>query len=364
MNIDVKLHIFNPEHDIALAYNHDYMIAPHAAQEMRMNLGYIPSLWADDGDVVLVDDVRYAVKSASALKKYAADVLFVGIDDLNDFAFDEICPWGWDRVLRTRLLEAGVAKELLPTDEQVDSIRDLSSRVQTSAFHDFMKQCSVKGICGDSFLCDNIEEVKYYMSEYGKIVIKAPWSSSGRGIRYSVDSDDICQSTLGWIKNVVSRQGGVMVEPYYKKVEDFAMEFYSDGIGNIEYTGLSLFKTCNGAYAGNILATEDDKLEMLYAKIPEELIFVIKQMAIQYFSSLLRHRYKGPFGIDMMIVSTEGEGFLVNPCVEINLRNTMGHLAVALSPTEFEPRKLMRIVHNVNYQLKISDMENNFVKVL
>ena len=45
----MKLHIFNPDHDVALASNMDAFTAPHAARELRADLGYLPALWADDG---------------------------------------------------------------------------------------------------------------------------------------------------------------------------------------------------------------------------------------------------------------------------------------------------------------------------
>ena len=58
-----------------------------------------------------------------------------------------------------------------------------------------------------------------------------------------------------------------MIEPRYNKVKDFGMEFTSD-TGDIKYEGLSLFKTINGSYAGNILACEEDKMNALSAMFP------------------------------------------------------------------------------------------------
>lgn len=50
-----------------------------------------------------------------------------------------------------------------------------------------------------------------------------------------------------------------MIEPYYNKVKDFGMEFFADETGQVHYLGLSLFHTANGAYTGNILASEEVK---------------------------------------------------------------------------------------------------------
>ena len=53
----MKLHVFNPEHDMALAYHQPYITLPHAIQEFKNNLSFIPALWASSGDGVLVEDV-------------------------------------------------------------------------------------------------------------------------------------------------------------------------------------------------------------------------------------------------------------------------------------------------------------------
>ena len=55
------LHLFNPEHDIALAAGLSNFTAPYAGRKLRTNLAYLPALWAAEGDVVLVDDVEQAV---------------------------------------------------------------------------------------------------------------------------------------------------------------------------------------------------------------------------------------------------------------------------------------------------------------
>ena len=74
-----------------------------------MNLGFIPCLWADDGDCVLVDDVQYAVKAASRLGCGHADVLFLSAEQLKGIAFDGIEPWGWDRCVATQLHDATIS---------------------------------------------------------------------------------------------------------------------------------------------------------------------------------------------------------------------------------------------------------------
>ena len=108
-----------------------------------------------------------------------------------------------------------------------------------------------------------------------KYVVKAPWSSSGRGIRF-VDNE-IDQHLSSWVNKTIERQGNIIVEKYNNKVKDFGMEFESDGEGGIRYLGLSLFHTQNGAYTGNILATEEEKSEMISRYISSERLDIVKE---------------------------------------------------------------------------------------
>ena len=63
----------------------------------------------------------------------------------------------------------------------------------------------------------------------------------------------------------------------------------------------------------------------------------------------------------MMVVASAGgtTPCLVHPCVEINLRRTMGHVALALQPTPLEPQQLMRIDYDGHYHLKINTLKTN-----
>ena len=57
------LHIFNPEHDIALAANLKNFTAPHAGRQLRSDMGYLPALWAHEDDAILVGDKEYASRA-------------------------------------------------------------------------------------------------------------------------------------------------------------------------------------------------------------------------------------------------------------------------------------------------------------
>lgn len=65
----------------------------------------------------------------------------------------------------------------------------------------------------------------------------------------------------------------------------------------------------------------------------------------------LKGIYSGPFGIDMMVLN----GGKIHPCVELNLRGTMGHVALDLTQKITE-KQIMRMEFNAgHYSLKIKN---------
>ena len=367
----MTLHIFNPEHDIALASGLANFTAPHAGRQLRHDLGFLPAIWASEGDVVLVDDAEQAARSWRKLA-YRANIL-LGFDSSlrGNCQFTQrklavpseetlgLDPWGWNSALCALLVRRGVDRSLLPDSQQLQTIRDLSHRRLAAAL---LPKLRMDGTVGEAFECQTPEQVESLLAKYGQLVLKAPWSSSGRGLRFlnSPVTLHLSPSLAGWFRNVVKLQGSVMVEPLYNKVKDFGMEFFSDGEGHVNYLGLSLFHTENGAYTGNVLATEKVKQEIISRYIPTELLKNVQEKICQELGETYRGKYRGPFGIDMMAVHN-GQWSMVNgqcslhPCVEINLRRTMGHVALALSPKDDDLRRVMRIEYSKNnYQLIIN----------
>lgn len=357
----MKLHVFNPEHDIALAYNKPEITLPHNIQELKTNLGFLPALWANDGDCVLVDDVSFAIKALNNSKRTHSDILFLEGNDLKNTSFTEIIPWGWDLNIRSFLLSKGINEKILPSQHSLLITRELSSRKQTKYLLTYLRRLIDGNICGESFFASSLNDFKTALNKHKDVVVKAPWSSSGRGIRY-ISHDSLSRSLEGWVDNIINRQGGITVEPYYNRVKDFAVEFTSDGFGDIAYCGLSLFDTVRGSYTGNVIAAEDIKRKMIQKFVSKQLLDDVITALASYFSVLFSGTYKGTFGVDMMIVAKEdGNGFMLHPCVEINLRQTMGHVANRLFNNREE---IMRIEHNVNYKLIFEYTDSRFVKTI
>jgi hypothetical protein len=336
------LHIFNPEHDIALAANLKNFTAPHAGRRLRSDMGYLPALWAHEDDAILVGDKEYASRAFNQVNSrchlHLTAPQWVDRNMLAHESFDRIEPWGWDKALCHQLHHDGVEVNLLPDDIHLDEIRLLSHRRTSAALLPFLQ---TEWTVGEAFECRTLQEVDELQYQYGQIVVKAPWSSSGRGVQFALQE--------GWLLNTIHRQGSVLVEPFFHKVKDFAMEFEADGCGGIRYVGLSLFHTKNGFYIGNLLATEDSKRQIMSQYIPVAWLDIICGKIVNH---LKLGSYQGPFGIDMMVVKKD-ERLLLHPCVEINLRRTMGHVALQLSSHNEDVFRVMRIELKEHYKIRI-----------
>ena len=324
-------HIFNPEHDLALAYGKEGYTPPAAARNLRRGLGFLPAFWADEGDYVVVDDVEEAKCQASRFTTLLPKVNFCRWKQMGEIARGMdgkilIDPWGWNHSLRHALLKAGLYEGALPSREQLEWVRAISHRRTTISLLDKLVH-TVPITIGKRMEVKDMGEVWKWMEQWGRIVVKAPWSSSGRGVRLLENSDD--PGILKFVRNTIERQGSIIVEPFYDKMMDFAMEFILDGGNEAKYVGLSVFHTNRGAYLGNVLAGEDEKWDMLLRMVGNNDIRPLVKVLERLLGEMCG-TYHGPVGVDMMVVEQEGER-CVHPCVEVNVRRTMGMAAISVA---------------------------------
>ena len=322
-------HVYNPEHDLAMAYGGEGFTPPAAGRGMRAGLGFLPAFWANEGDSILVDDVTAMERAAAPFGDFLSKVAFVSWSQLPDvvkrYEHFEIRPWGWDMALRHQLLRAGVPAGCLPKAEEVERVRMLSHRRTTIPLLQRLVD-TLPDTLGERREAKSVDEVRQWLSQERAVVCKAPWSCSGRGVRFV--EKELDGNLEGFLRNVLAHQGCVIVEHRYQRLMDFAMEFMAEN-GGVQYEGLSFFDTRNGAYSGNVLAAEEEKWGLLGKEIPLEvvrpLVHALEALLAETFAG-----YKGPLGVDMMVVEEKGHR-KVHPCVEVNLRCTMGWAAIALA---------------------------------
>lgn len=354
----MTLHLFNPSHDEALAANSPYYYPSTIARRLQTEWGLLPVLWAQPGDCVLVDEDTLQTLSDQAdscgsvwAEKLSA-VRLLTLRQLTPRLWQQIThivPWGWDPLQCHRLRKAGAPESLLPSDDELAHIRQLSSRESTVCLlPQLVAQLRQMGIhaVGETRLVRSLDEVSQALASWQRVVCKSLWSCSGRGV-FVIDGATTPSDT-GRLRRLLREQGGVEVQKAYDRLLDFALEFSTDGSA-VHYLGASAFETnASGGYAGNIVAPQAHIEQQICAALhtDEASLRRIIQTVGTEARHLLAHRYSGPFGIDMMAVGTP-QGPALMPCIELNLRRTMGHVALNVAKLtlkrEFLPPQLQNL---------------------
>ena len=314
-----QLYIFNPWHDMALANFTPYYKIPSEILRMTNDLAFLPLWYAPDDTLIKIPDTESA-------ECFCSQVSVLNKDFHERFTADiisgEISPWGWSPALVHMLANGGVESGFLPDVKLLDQIRYLSGRQRCVDVLTHFS--SVDGTCGETFCCHDMDEVKIHLSSYDKIILKAPWSGSGRGL-CRVSSENWTSNVEGWASRILRTQGCIMAEPLYNKVCDFAMEFYSSPDGEVTFAGYSLFETDDfGNYKQNILMS-DSRIEyrLLEYGIRPETLYEVRNKLLEIFNQMIGGIYTDYFGVDMMLCNHNGRT-LLHPCVEINMRMNMG----------------------------------------
>ena len=273
----MHLCIFNPEHDLCLAKGRAHYVPPRSA-------------------------VDFARRDASLMQVlYPGAVCMSVYDPTLSGVLQHCCSihaWGWDAVVKHELLKRGAPVALLPTDEELATIRELQHR------------STVLPLQEDCHEVRSVEEMEALLCQSEHWVMKAPWSGAGRGLRWvhgaltAIDRD--------WLAKTVAAQRCVIAEPRRDMVADVALE-YMDGA----FTGYSYFKTGSGVYKENIAWT-DDRIEAAFG------LQSVRATVGRWLAGNVWPRYHGPLGIDLM-VGPDGSVHVA----EMNVRHTMGMVAHA-----------------------------------
>lgn len=291
--------IFNPEHDLCLANGDANFVPPASALQFGKDCAnLLEELFKDD-----------VAKNSNRL----------------------IVAWGWNSNIKNKLLKAGVPAEQLPTDNQLCDIKQLQHRRTAKDCFDYIKSTlSCELLTLDSPMeCFSAIDVTGFVEKHRAVVLKAPWSGSGKGLRWITDAE-LSHSDIGWFQQTIAKQGSVMAEVRREVVQDFAMLFYvsAEPQHSVSFVGYSLFSTRNGIYSSNILASDNKMLELLSQYVPTDVVLHVKDSVTEFLRRITAGKYCGYIGVDMFVCKGNDETpYLLNPCVEINFRMTMGVLA-------------------------------------
>lgn len=317
----MKAFLFNPENDLALASGEANYTAPKNAALLHRSGAVLPLWYASPGDYVLSDSVDNdwlaEVDNAFNLRINVTDKLPEAVDCV---------PWGWSENAVSQFRKAGVGADVLPSVDAVGRMRNLSHR--RTCIEVYKRLADVlPGNFEAPVEAYGISDVERYAYSHSmKFYYKAPWSSTGRGVASS-DGQKLPE-ILRRCGGIIGRQGSVMLEPLFDKVLDFAMLFYARADGEVVFSGYSMFVNSGTSYSGNILMSDCEIRRNVAELTGYDAVDKLAERLPGVLSEIIGGNYRGYFGVDMMVYRDRSTGNCrIAPCVEINLRMTMGVVA-------------------------------------
>ena len=313
----MTIHLFNPQHDLAMADGHAGYSAPESARQFAADCAPLPLWYARPGDAVDAPgcDPDWWEKQC-ALFPDLKEIHIVGRIGRDD----RVEPWGWD---------AAVAHATGHGDpESIERIRRYAHRRHTTTAMQQLQERLDFPLPAPAKELTDMEQVLAFAERQEKWVLKAPLSGSGRGIRMGQGRPDTAQTA--WIQRTLRRQESLMGEAQLDKVQDFAMEFLLTE-NECRWAGWSVFDTHGGGvvYAGNQLAPEAVLEARLGKQIALEQLQAVRRELPGILLRLFPH-YQGVIGVDMLLYHRQ-DTLRLHPMVEMNLRHTMGWVAHELS---------------------------------
>ena len=278
------------------------------------------TLWlSKEGDVVELPE-HPGISFLEGLHEVRGELpeIIVPGEDLSRFrAFGAFRPWGFSRAAWDRFSKV---RERFRSPPKFDSSlhREL---LFSKAYWKRILGTPGDVVDSDESFRDWAERVQ---DQKGSLLLKSAKSSSGRGhLRIECASLQDPSVRMGLEKRL-KREGAFVAEPWLDKISDFSVQYEIRDDGTISEFAPRFFQNDSRfQYAGSWLGKGGGD-EGLVQSAKNEW----RSRHQEVLDHLMGLGYAGPVGVDCMVVRTP-EGILaIDPVIEVNVRFTMGRVAV------------------------------------
>jgi hypothetical protein len=332
-----KLFLFNPTSEMAIANGEVAWQPNRILQQFEKDLELLPYIFAQNNDYIVVNDLPASgfLNTLRLIRNISPTYLLKATlkDEhiIQKFKNLDLQPWGWSpashHLLKNLKQNCSNAFRISPNYKWNNSHKNIVSRkFSTKLLSEIINKNPTAPYIPERLhpkATSSISEIQDYINQWNQVVLKAPWSSSGRGVqmlRYA----ELNKSNIQWISGIIKQQGFIMIEPLLEKLEDFSLQFHISQT-EIQFLGVGKFETnTNGQYVSNKLNPETQFIEDVIHvdQLTQHIINILKQEKIQ-------EKYEGYAGFDLMTIQYENHT-LIHPCVEVNWRYNMGLVALQL----------------------------------
>ncbi len=335
--------LFNPTCEYAVANGRISWQPNRLLQKMESDLGAIQLFLAKKEDIVFVDKIP-SEKYQENLQRISVSVpsFFLKNSILNPSFLkspkNRLKPWGWSPAVHKLFepLKESCSEEfkLSPVFSWKPEQKEIySKKFALNILKQFIRNTTNKNIFlreqDVPEICVSKEAVEKLLIRWGKIMVKAPWSSSGRGLQ-PVTKTPVHSKVWEKILGVIQNQDYVIVEPFLNKVLDFSFQFEIIK-REVKYLGISNFFTDNkGQYMGNRLNGFQEDISKEVIEFQQTAISeILNPLILLIGKSDLIKNYEGNLSVDALIYNDKNH-LRINPCLEMNIRQNMGFLSMQL----------------------------------
>lgn len=333
-----RLYYFNFGNDASLAHSH--YTPKRIVQEMRRDLAFLPAwvaapqqgnyIWLpSDSTTTLLFSPPFSLAPTLCSHQMLADTPLL------------LSLWGPEPSLAPLFKEMQHTAPLLsiPALYQKRLPRSLFDRSLASSL---LSYCEVPEYLR-SQRCSSVCEIEQWSQKipFDTILVKLPFSSSGRGVLpFQLP---LASSSRSQIETLLQRYKTLAIEPLLPKEDDWAAEFYIAADQSVRFEGLSHFVTEQFQYRYNIVESPYSLWQQLAEEVGEARLSATIEKQRAFLQHFVAPYYQGAVGIDMLtysrdsvsvedrdVASSSPSTLLLHPGVEINVRNTMGRLALLL----------------------------------
>ncbi|HKL72266.1 MAG TPA: hypothetical protein VJ855_06375, partial [Marinilabiliaceae bacterium] len=313
---------------------------PKHLEKFRNDLSILPIYFGDAQDIVLIDGAvpRHFLEGLEGRGWNLPMVINRPEDIPTDLLpIKKLSPWGWSPAIIRRMQSfttlLGESNETLQIATWNEELKVMMSRLTGQKLSQMLKSTLLSeeyiSIPEVALRVDNMSQLINMEREMTTpILLKTPWSASGRGL-FKIRSRDENVVESNWIKSKFKQQGFLMAEPFLNKIQDLSFHFKKEG-GRVVFLGTTFFKS-----------ESDGRFMGCYIGFPELEVFndFPLQEVIEQASNLLHNSlcdlkeiedYNGYIGVDAMFFFDDQDVVKLHPCIEVNLRYTMGLLNLFL----------------------------------
>jgi hypothetical protein len=373
------VYIYNPTCELAIANSQVSFMPNKHLRDFEKSLDILMTVFATDDDIVLVNEKP----KANFLGKYKSigfpSPKYLRMNELlekleaKDLHIEDIRPWGWSPNIHHvfKDIKSYCCSDFKnsPNYNWREEYKNLYSRkfaldILSSVIEKNREIYLSKSKMAKIFY--NVDDIVNEFNKYDAVVLKSPWSSSGRGVQF-LRKKTLHDNNLQWIRSVLKSQGYIMFEPLLEKKVDFSVQLFINENSKVEHVGYGYFKTNeNGMYDSNMINHSIPNVDV------KNLEILAKDLTELIERSELAKNYRGYLGVDCMLFR-EGDEIKIHPCLEINLRYNMGTLAIKLEQyicseskakfrVYFDPKKSFRIFHEEMLVQNELIVHNNLIK--